>query len=606
MSYLELLDRFVTRLAKPFAKADTWSEYAARSYWRLGAAVLILFLLAGGYIGGLMSPTPDRYLTYLGPLFDLFKPANILRTLPWSLGLVVLYLLIGLIPQFRAIRDYLGGILADAFYFTTNTLINSGEWCIRNRGVSMLIIGFLAFAIGWAATGFFTTKSKNALLEQGLNRWLTEAERFVLEEPLFSQKPGRLKDLEELWQNEYGDIMQQRGGYMHTANHLHDAIQLLNRPEGGRDYIVYLYKKIDKFNDASGNAVEGFDGIAAKCKNLPPRHPDTRESEVRACGVLNILLAKLYSRFADGDEVLRYMAQRDSRLADENTQDEQRFLFWKQTESYYRKARPTDYENLPWGKRHLFSVSNGMGNVYAGMIDYLKKHNWEVADAPCNKINDCVREALDSYDAAEKNLALGQNEVQAAERVSRLGGKLANNRIDLLARLAMNFDLISGKLERETREKSHMENKVALEKYIEENIVQITSHDATEADTLKDSAVTIAQAYGACVKLNESDGQGGGPLTKQQLARAAGLYLRIVNSFEPKNYDDWGPTYFCSIARDDSLLTTFGCAVTDDALSGMPELPLGELIAKIGQECSVPVKPEELRKKCGQQTSTKP
>src|SRR5207237_1295027 len=125
----------------------------------------------------------------------------------------------------------------------------------------------------------------------------------------------------------------------------------------------------------------------------------------------------------------------------------------------------------------------------------LKQHDWEVMDAPCTKVNDCVNNALKAFDNAETNLPVGQDEVQATERYSRLGGKLHNNRIDLLARLAMDYEPIYGRLSDATRKKAHMESRDDLEKYIEENIVLITNHNSLEGDTLKDSAITIAQAY---------------------------------------------------------------------------------------------------------------
>ena len=613
MSNLERFKRIVIRVARPFAKADTWSEYAGRAYWRLGALALggvMLILFLTGSIGGLMSQTPPTLLPYADALFEVFKPANFLKTSPLWLGLILIFCAVGMIPKFRGVRDAIGGVLANSFYLATDRLIAFGEWCIRNRGWSMLIIGLLAFLIGWAATGFFQTRSRNELLAQGLNRWLNEAERFVLEEPLFSQKEGRLKDLEELWQDEYKDILQRRGGYTHTAAYLHEAIRLLDRPKGSSDrYNIHLYKRVAGVKDGAGNVTDGFEKIAAKCDNPTPRRSATRENEVRACGVMNILLAKLYSRFADANDVLKYM--RNGRPADDNSQDEQRYFFLKQSELYYRKVKPAEYVDVPWGKRQLFSVNNGIGTVNNGMLAYLKKHDWEVVDAPCTKVNDCVSNALHAFEEAEKNLLVGQSqeEVRATERYSRLGGKLSNNRVDLLARLAMDYDQVSKRLSEETRKKAHMESKEALQRHLEESILQITKHNAVEGDTLRDSAVTIAQAYGACLKLREAGARPSERLmTREQLAKAAGFYLRIVNSFEPRNYDDWGPAYFCQIVGDDLLVNAFGCAVTDEALGGMPDLPLEELINRIGGECKLQNAYETLRAKikCGQPTSAKP
>lgn len=619
MSYLYLLDQVVARLARPFAKADSWSEYASRAYWRLGAVALgglILILIASGYFGGPLSTAPSNITSSLDSFSDQFRPISLLKTLPWAIGLGVIYLTIGLVPKFRGIRDFIGAGLANSFYRFTEGVIGSGEWCIRHRGGSMLIIGLLAFVVGWAATGFFTTKGNNALLEQGLGRWLAEAERFVIEEPLFSQKEGRLKDLEELWQDNYKGILLKRGGYTHDAAHLHDAIRLLDMPKDNGDaYNVYLYKRMEDFKDDSGNTVQGFKSIAGKCSSQPPRHAATSEIEERACDLVNLLLAKLHSRFADSDDVFKYLKQVDGSYANQEVQDEKRLAFLKDCKTYYAKVNPSSYMHAAWKKRHLFSVYNGTGNVYSGMLGYLKKHNWEVGDAPCTKVSECVRLALKAYDEAETNLQPTQNEVQATERYSRLGGKLANNRIDLHVRLAMDYDEIYKRLDKETREKAHMEDRAALEQYIEKNIVQITTHNSAEGDTLRDSAVTIAQAYGASIGLKGATAQGApqpangqpanGLLTREQLAKAAGLYLRIVNSFEPKNYSDWGPTYFCNIVRDPALVSAFGCAATDAALSGMPELNLDELLGEIRTSCGVKLSPEELKQlaeksKCGQ------
>lgn len=575
MSYIELIDRVVKRLARPFAKADTWSEYAARAYWRLGGILVfavILFLLTGGYLGGLFSQMPERLLVYFEPIFEWLKVENIVKILPWSAGLIVVYVAAGMVPK---LRNFFGRVLANTFYRVTDGLINSGEFCIRHRGFSMIVIGLLAFTIGWAVTGFYKAKGERQQLERGLQTWLDETERFVIEEPLFTEKTGRLARLQGLWGDGYDAILRGPGGYTHTASFLHDAVVELGRTPGGSEgYAKYLHTLKPK-----------FEAVAVKCSHLPPRRADTPKDEERACDLINILLAKIYTRFAD-----------DEGIADDLKPD-----YLKQSLHYYGMVPASSYAEDDRGRRYKFAVNNGFGTAYNAMVTYMLEHEQTIAGAPCSNLDQCVNKALAAYAEASKFLPLLGKEVKReVEPCSQQQWKLYNNHADLLSRLGVMYEAVYHKLSKETLTAAHMRTPREMQGYIEETIRKITDCNKGRGETFEFTAVTIAQAYGACITLRGVSKPGAEPgaadtpgdgelLTSDELARAAGLYLRVANSFEPGGAG-WDLKYFCKAADNDLLGAELGCGLNGRALSGMPEVSLDSergLAVELIQQCSL-------------------
>jgi hypothetical protein len=572
MSYIELIDRAVTRLARPFAKADSWSEYAARAYWVLGGITLlcvILFLLGGGYLGGLLARLPAGILPYLKPVFEWFKLDNIIQTLPWSAALIVLYVAAGLVKK---TREFFGRVLANSFYSVADGLINWGEWCIRHRGVSMLIIGFLAFTIGWGATGFYQAQSDKVLLEKGLRAWMDEAERFVFEEPLFNQNEERLVRVRDLWLDKYNGVLPSGDGGKHPAALLHEAMLELETPVDRNDnYAVSLHGRKAKFEE-----------LAARCAKPRLR----RDDEAQTCDLLNILLAKLYNLFSDNPKITDDPAKLDYLKLE----------YLKRSLEYYGKVAVSDYKDDDRGRRFKFAVKNGEGTVYSGMITYLLQHEGAALEtAPCKGMDDCVNKTLDAYDEAEKYLPAGKWNPAATAGCSRQRRKFVNNRADLLSRLGAKYELIFKNLTPRTLERSHMKSPGEMQRYIEEAIGNITACNYAGGDTLKDTAVTIAQAYGACIVLRDLDehrpraGTTAAepvemrPLTRDELARAAGFYLRVANSFEPAQFGNWELSYFCEVMqKNDALALQIGCALNDRALSGMPEVLLDDFDNRMG------------------------
>jgi hypothetical protein len=573
MSYLEPLRDVARRVSKPFAEANSWSEYAGRAYWRLGAIFLvgaILLLLAGGYVGGIMSRAPSSVLSPLEPIFEWFKPANILKAWPWPVALIAIYSMVGLIPQFRGLRDFLGGVLANSFYWVTEKLIGLGERCIRHRGGSMMLIGVLTLAIGWATTMFFTTKTERDLREQRFDRWQSEVERFVLEEALVNHNKERLSNMEDLWQADYSKLLQQSGGYTHTALHLRNAILLLNMPEEGyRDYSVYLKERMTKFKNERGGDSDGFEEIAAQCEKdkLPKRHAATLEEEQQACDVINLLLGKLSNRLVD----------------DQVVPNEQQLDYIKKAKGYYDRVDASRYTGGDLGRPFVFTINNGMLTVYNAMLSYLMNRRVSsVADAPCKTEVECARAAFDAYEKAERALPLGQDKTRAVKKCSAQAQTLANNLTDLLRRITRDYDAIAKGLKSEkdskTLQLAHMQSRDTLRQYIEQNITKMMSCNP-EVSSLPD-LVTTAQAYGACVTLEGPGGEGA-----KRHARAAGVYLRLANSIEPDGYPNWDLNDFCAIYSDQQLGGIFDAAITDAALSGMPELSPDDLRKAVNGKC---------------------
>lgn|GEM_PF-6913338 len=578
MSYLELIEQAVNRLVRPFAKADSWSEYAGRAYWRLGTIVLvvaILFLLAGGYIGGIKSKTPAS----LGPLLDTSKFGNFLKLLPWSLLLIVIFVAIGLLPKFRGIRDPVGGFLGNAFYHTTETLISFGEWCIRNRTASMLIIGSLAFVVGGAATGFFIAWNDKTLREQRLSIWQADVERFIVEEPFIKHNKEKLSSLADLRESDYAEILHQADGYTHNATYLHNAILLLDKPSSDqREYAEFLGSKMTKFKDEKGNELDGFEELADKCnKSLPTRHASTRESEARACDVINILLAKLNIRFTDV----------------ENMPDGQKLEYIKKSEEFYNKVDLTRYDGKNPERPYMFSVYNGKGTIYAETLTYLIKHEGMGVSLPCKTIADCAQKAFNSYEKAAQYLPPDAKNPKDVEKCSLESRKLDNNLADILSRLAVKYESILNDFDKDTIQRAHMQSKDTLEDFIEVKIKEMMECNSA-ANSLPD-AVTIAQAYGACATLKGAGERDNAHKLDDarrrkivQLVKATGLYLRIANSIEHDGYKkEWDVLSFCGIVRDKDkeIGEAFDRAINDDAIGGLPKLSVVDLRETIGKKC---------------------
>ncbi|HEX8474811.1 MAG TPA: hypothetical protein VF666_12335 [Pyrinomonadaceae bacterium] len=548
---LQWSNKTIHFLAKPFIEAESLKEYSTKGYWILGgltAALFILFLLLSGYISGVASQSPDSAQPYLELLLKKVGLDGLPKTLPLSIFIIALYVGLGLIPQ---TRTYIGEWLSKFFYHFVNFIITGGEWCIEHRGGSTVLVVILISFFIWGLKGVIEKSRREALLTTQFNYWLQAAQGFVVEDTFTKIYNKKIEDVNNHWQDDLDEILELPGGYAHPATYLYKAIALLNLTQKGEPLTQLKVEELDKLVD--------------ECKKTCRPVENMDWPERRARDLLHILMGKIYNRIAISDQ--------------------QKF---KKSFDYFESVNLAPYKDKPdIGGHYLFSVNNGKGTIYAGLLTIVaSKPDAEVGDIPCKSPAHCALNAFDAYDRAAKD----------APPCSFQGRRRTNNLTDLLFRLGLNYEAIANE-DYKLKERAKMESKVTLAKEIEAHIVQMLKCNE-EGDSIPDF-VTVSQAYGTCAFLNSMNCK-----EETRLLHAAGTYLRIAYSYEPGNLNDWELTPFCSSVKDGEFIPAFKDAISSNAFTGLSNLDPEILKTAIRKQCKG--FKEVARAPCGEPISLKP
>lgn len=544
--------------AKPFVGAESLKEYSARGYWIFGGitvAVLILFLIISGYIGGLSSLTPASAQPFIELILKKAGMEGVSKTVPLSLVIIFLYVSFGLIPQ---ARTRVGEILSTFFYHLMNSIITAGEWCIEHRGKSTVLAVILVCVLGWVIKGVVEQSRREALLTTNFNSWLQGTERFVVQDTFTNFNKKKIEDVNEHWQDDLEEILEIRGGYIHPAIFLHKAIALLvpqNKGQSINDLLLSQLNNLDKLVEDCQKECRPVERMAA--------------SERRARDLLHILMGKIYNRTADYDAPQRFIKSYD--------------FFDSVALRYYKDENAAD-------RPYLFAVNNGKGTVYAGLFTTMNTHaDFKVGF--CHSAPQCALKAYDAYDEAAKDAPLCSHEYR----------RRANNVTDLLSRLGLDYEKIVNK-DFKLKERAKMGTKETLANEIEQNIRHMLNCNQ-EGESNPDF-LTIAQAYSTCAVLKGTQTPEG-----TRLLQAAGTYLRLAYSYEPGNIASWELMSFSSTLKEDGkFVPEFKEAICLPAFSGLASFDIGVLKEAIGEQCGLNM---DLLKKakeepCGSMTSPRP
>lgn len=537
---LNLLDRFLKSIAEPFAVANSWKQYAIRSYWRFGFLTIVLLcltLMLMGYIGELLSRSPAGIRPYVEFISQLLRLGELSKALPLLAVIFLIYLVAGVTPR---LNDTLGGWLADFYHWLFNGLIGAGELCIKHRGASALIILALSSFLIFGSLRIFENRRGRALIEQSFGQWLIEVEHFIMEDPFYKLNNDRQERMQRMWGDNFKQVLLPTNGRKHPALLLHDAIKLFASPEKGVSYVNHLRSKR-----------ADFEKIAAACEQSQPGAP-----EAKACDLINIAMAKLYNRFADGNPKLEY---------------------FKESDKHYSRVDLARYRDRKEGRPYMFAVRNGKGTLYAGMFRHLIKNPPAGDPQLCETMAQCARRAYDVNSETQQYV----DECSPQWRIR------ANNVTDLLSRFGLHYERIIDELDGELRRKARMQNKNEMQAHLEENI-KVMMRCNEKRESLPD-LLTVAQAYGTRVKLKGVDDP-----DAASLIMAAGTYLRLAHSFEPEaiREGDWDLDYFCFALNGGKLNRTFLAAFDAKMLSAVsasdPEawgVELGVFKKKLGDVC---------------------
>jgi hypothetical protein len=622
MSYLELLDRVLNRLTEPFAKANNLSEYAGRGYWRLGpflVAGLILLLIGGGYIEGLLSKIPSPLEPYFKLAFEWLHlgpvSGSVSKTAPLSLVLIVLYIAAGLI---RRVREAVGGFLANSLYRVVGAMISLGEFCIRWRGLSMILVASLTLTVGLAGKSLLQLADDGRLRERRFNDWLDATEKFVLEDRLLRYNPERQNELVEgLWQRDFETFLRVPGGREHKAKVLHQLLtelrppQVTNRERGkavwydSKAYVLFLSEKRETLNKIAGDCAKNPRRPEGELPRPELPEAELPKPELRACGLVNILMGRLFVRFAEDGQVKPEQIPYSLETAS---------VHYDRVESSRLDA--SDRKS----PQYEFAVRNGEANITLLWCDYLLNSGSSHGNGPFPDVPTCLATAYRSYkelkdgeeEKASEAKGKSEEEKKALECSHRMQA-IANNWTDLFARIGLYHEKVEGALEWKLDKEVYqlIKDRNLLRQKIKGNVEKMMSC-VSEDEPLPD-VVTVAQAYGACVHLATLDA--GRPqemmereaLAKEReaLAKATGKYLLLANSHEPGLFKSWGLTYFCDIKNDAHLQSVFREAIADEAFESLPKVDIDGLLAAI-DECPQPTPASPERRGPGQRAPARP
>jgi hypothetical protein len=490
-----VFERLLRRIFRPFSNAGTIEDYAAAGYWLFG--VLLIFLLGGAWLAGKLEWFLQ--LVYVavdvaGELIGL-RRTSLPPELPSGLAVVVLYF--GLY-HLKAVRLFIGRGVADLFFGFANRMIGFGEWCIRHRTLSIILI----FLVLLTALDLFRRERESARrqysLVDGLEDWIDQAFIFTTSGTFTGAEVDSYRLLDGSWHPSFDDVL------MGSPSGTENPILTLNH------LLRYLHAAENRLSWGQFLS-ESSDSIAIITKDYMTAKAPVGSRERKAQNLLALTLGRVYVRLSgpecDNAETLTIAFDHFRNISD---------------------------------RRLSSDRMNGLGTVYACVASVLLKapssrelgtDQLKELREICNGVEDCSFRGLRAYRESSKN----------ADRCSFVDKRRRNNTVDLLTRLGNSYPQLN------TAGFPH-----PFSNWID-TPAEFREHLRVETDSMVSCIsrppfipalfVTAAQAHGttAFLALTESDTSGA-----VQSHKAAGNFLRLAYALQPSNLNDWDVTSFCS------------------------------------------------------------
>jgi hypothetical protein len=535
-----VFERLLRRLFRPFSDADTIEEYAAAGYWLFG--VLLLLVLSGAWLGGKL----EWFLQFVylgvdvaGELIGLRRVA-LPPELPSGLAVGLLYFGV---YQIKAVRLFIGRGVADLFFGAANRMIGFGEWCIRHRTLSTILI----FLVLLVTLDLFRRERETArrqyTLSDGLEDWIDQAVIFTTSGTFTAAEVDSHRLLEGSWHPSFDKVLggstSEVGNPILTLNHL---LRYLHAAES----------RLSGDNRLSWGQFlsESSDSIALITKNYMNVKTRVGSRERKAQNLLALTLGRVFVRLSgpecDNAEALTAAFGHFRNVSDRRLESDR---------------------------------MNGFGTVYACVASVLLRvptsrefgaDQVKELREICASVEDCSVRGLRAYRSSAKN----------ADQCSFTDKRRRNNMVDLLTRLGNSYTQLN------TRSfdypfsdwidtPSSFRDRLRAET---DSMVNCSSR----SPLIPALFVTAAQAHGtiAFLSLAASDSAGAA-----QAHKAAGHFLRLAYALQPSNLDDWDVRSFCSALTADGDLRAEFLSGIDSPIPGFSVPEVVTLRRRIVNQC---------------------
>lgn len=457
---LRWLDSFLDLAITPFTNARNIGTYATRGYYLLGVLSLVALvpLWASGRLDVVYAWLPAWSRGGLRLAFGSAggRPESIL------LAALSLYVLVFLL---KPLRRWLGEATAYLFFGAIDVGIRIGEWCLQHRWSSLFIVIGLAAFISWGAHSFYLERAERQSRVKDFKFWLDQADRFIANNPLTENDGKKYREeVAGFWRpDDYDDVIVPTGGHTHPGFALSKMLEKVypeqEEPPSKSGFIRHL--------------LDVRDDLKKEMANYTPREGQT-DSERRAWALMNILMGRIHSRLADelSADRLNYLTQAKE--------------YFSAVARFYDEHVPSDPE-----KRYQAAAHNGLGTVYAKVLLPPLQSQHELLRLCGGDVHKCGDEALKEYAKV------------SGEACSFDERRRENNRVDFLARVAINYDkLDTGQIARldDICGRGGAGSKAKLAACIESRLTGLMKCES-EPPFLGIHYATAAQAYGASAEL---------------------------------------------------------------------------------------------------------
>jgi hypothetical protein len=485
------------KMWRPLSEAPTLNSFADRAYILLG--MILLFILGIAYLSTDLLSEPIASLP--PPIVQIFEAApqafedipELPLGFPISAAVFLLYLCLGLLAKFRRLA---GNATANIVLRMAGVFIDAGEWCIRNRWGSVMIILALLVFLGFNVSLLVEQHAEVSVVKEQFGRWSIGLEILLAKTTLDGSEDANFEQIADRWDDRFPLILSPEE--VEVARSLQKIISDLHQswPD---DWITHLTKVLPKFDalieDAENNTRFGRRSIRAE-KLLRTAH---------------VLLGRLWVRQA-GDDC--------SSVSSIN-----RAL------SHFKKASYLD---------RTATLSNALGNVYNCAAQALIKasdgneYAGQSLKTICPDLSTCLSQAVRLYKEA----------AEGAEDCSFEAKRYRNNLLDLKMKLALVYDDYNVRKAAVGELRPWLGSPESLATSIKEDITNLLACNSY-GNTIPIVFVTASHAFGAR-SLLLSEG------SKERLAslKAAGAYLRLAMSMRPRDFERWHLACFCSASSN--------------------------------------------------------
>jgi hypothetical protein len=528
---LKVAEKLVSLMARPFAEAPDLQSYSRRGYYLLFLLILIASVL--WWLGNLGAPLNQsnvlvqafyawlvEKIPVIGKVPQKYIPVAALPALIWAVLLPV-----------KGVRNWLGEATANGCFRVLNRSISMGEWCIEHRWWSLFLILALSSGIAVLMTLQVQRLTRDRTLQSDFYYWLQGVDNFMASNPVTKSEPIAYQSLRSAWRSDFVSLLGRRDGTTHPAVCLHDMLDVLYQESADQPWTVALQMKRERLHKA-------FERCSAQ-----PMSTSADRLDTRARALVNLLLARVDARLTDDLNIQRY--------SDYHELVEARDLFQSVADANYsseEEARP-----------YRADAHNGLGTVYSDALTAYMSSTTLVSGSRaqnlatlCGNPAQCAARSLEEYEDG------GRGSAPCAYRSKRQ----RNNTTDLLIKIGMNYDRLAKSLTGPPFD-AWIRTRVSLADQIEQHLRGLMTCNYTES-FFSTFATTAAQGLAVSARLRRESGSDGTP----QLL-AAGYYLRLANSFEPKNVPNWDCSYYCFAVKGGAMEPAFRQAI----VSGSDALP---------------------------------